>query len=102
MVGKSTIRGIRITVEQILNSLAANVTVEELLSDYPELEPEYINAALMYAAKLIEEEKIAGDSDGGYIFNQVSCPLESRKSTGDSGGGNKKLKARKCPQWEHN
>lgn len=65
MVGKSTIRGIRITVEQILNSLAANVTVEELLSDYPELEPEDINAALMYAAKLIEEEKIAGDSDGG-------------------------------------
>lgn len=49
MVGKPTIRGLRITVEQILKALAGGVTVEELLEDYPELEREDIQAALMYA-----------------------------------------------------
>ena len=39
MVGKPTIRGMRITVEQILNSLAANISVKDLTEDYPELQP---------------------------------------------------------------
>jgi len=38
VVGKPTIRGLRITVEQILKALAGGITVEELLEDYPELE----------------------------------------------------------------
>jgi uncharacterized protein (DUF433 family) len=38
MVGKPTVRGMRITVEQILRALAGGVTVNELLQDYPELE----------------------------------------------------------------
>jgi uncharacterized protein (DUF433 family) len=58
MVGKPTIRGMRITVEQILNSLAANISVKDLIEDYPELETEDIRAALLYAAKLVEEEKV--------------------------------------------
>lgn len=58
MVGKPTIRGLRITVEQILNSLASNVSVKDLMEDYPELELDDIKAALLYAAKLVEEEKI--------------------------------------------
>jgi len=58
MVGKPTIRGMRITVEQILNSLAANISIKDLVEDYPELEPEDIKAALLYAAKLVEEEKV--------------------------------------------
>ena len=58
MVGKPTIRGMRITVEQILNSLAANISVKDLIEDYPELELEDIKAALLYAAKLVEEEKV--------------------------------------------
>ncbi len=58
MVGKPTIRGIRITVEQILNSLAANISVKDLREDYPELELNDIKAALLYAAKLVEEEKV--------------------------------------------
>lgn len=52
MVGKPTIRGMRITVEQILNSLAANISVKDLMEDYPELELDDIKAALLYAAKL--------------------------------------------------
>ena len=58
MVGKPTIRGMRITVEQILNSLAANISIKDIMEDYPELELEDIKAALLYAAKLVEEEKV--------------------------------------------
>lgn len=58
MVGKPTIRGLRITVEQILKALAGGVTVEELLEDYPELEKEDIQAALIYASELVNEEQV--------------------------------------------
>lgn len=47
LVGKPTIRGLRITVEQILKALSANISVEELLEDYPELEHKDIQAALL-------------------------------------------------------
>jgi uncharacterized protein (DUF433 family) len=36
--GKPTIRGLRISVEQVLRALAAGVSEEELLREYPELE----------------------------------------------------------------
>ena len=58
MVGKSTIRGLRITVEQILKALANGVTTQELLEDYPELEIEDIRAALLYATELVSEEQV--------------------------------------------
>jgi uncharacterized protein (DUF433 family) len=58
MVGKPTIRGLRITVEQILKALAGNVTVQDLFEDYPELEPEDIQAVLLYAAELAGEEQV--------------------------------------------
>jgi len=58
MVGKPTIRGLRITVKQILKALGGGVTVEELLEDYPELEKEDIQAALIYASELVDEEQV--------------------------------------------
>ncbi|MBI4682216.1 MAG: DUF433 domain-containing protein [Nitrospirae bacterium] len=58
MVGKPTIRGLRITVEQILKALAGGVTVAELLDDYPELEREDIQAVLIYASELVNEEQV--------------------------------------------
>ncbi len=58
MVGKPTVRGLRITVEQILKALAGGVTSEELLEDYPELENEDIQAVLLYAAELAQEERV--------------------------------------------
>lgn len=58
MVGKATVRGLRITVEQILKALAGGVTIEELLEDYPELEREDIHAVLLYAAELANEERV--------------------------------------------
>ena len=58
MVGKPTIRGMRITVEQILRGLAGGVTVNELLQDYPELEQEDIQAVFAYAVNLVDEEQV--------------------------------------------
>lgn len=55
MVGKPTIRGLRITVEQILKTLAGGITAEELLEDYPELEKEDIQAVLLYASERISD-----------------------------------------------
>jgi len=58
IVGKPTIRGLRITVEQILKALAGGVKVEELLEDYPELEKEDVQAVLIYASELVNEEQV--------------------------------------------
>ncbi len=58
LVGKPTIRGLRISVDQIIKALAAGLTTGEILDDYPELENEDIKAALLYASKILESEKI--------------------------------------------
>jgi uncharacterized protein (DUF433 family) len=58
MVGKPTIRGLRITVEQILKALAHDVEINQLLDDYPELEKDDIRAALLYASQLVDEERV--------------------------------------------
>jgi uncharacterized protein (DUF433 family) len=58
MVGKPTIRGMRITVEQILKSLAGGLTTKDLLDDYPELEEEDIRVVLLYASELVGEERV--------------------------------------------
>lgn len=58
MVGKPTIRGLRITVEQILKALADGITAHELIEDYPELEIEDIKAVLLYATELVSEEQV--------------------------------------------
>jgi len=58
LLGKPTIRGLRISVDQIIKSLAAGLTTEEILEDYPELETDDIKAALLYASKILESEKV--------------------------------------------
>ena len=58
MVGKPTVRGLRISVEQVLKALAGGVAPEELLQDYPELEQEDILACLAYAADLVADEQV--------------------------------------------
>ena len=58
MVGKPTIRGMRITVEQILRTLAGGIAVSELLQDYPDLEKEDIQAVFAYAVNLVDEEQV--------------------------------------------
>ena len=58
MVGKPVIRGMRITVDQILKSLASEISIEEILEDYPELQREDINAVLLYASQLVSHERV--------------------------------------------
>jgi uncharacterized protein (DUF433 family) len=58
MVGKPTIRGLRITVEQILLFMAGNGAVNDLLDDYPELERQDVQAALLYSSELVREEQV--------------------------------------------
>jgi uncharacterized protein (DUF433 family) len=58
LVGKPVIRGMRISVAQIVTAVAAGVPQSELLEDYPGLEPDDIQAALLYAADLVEEERV--------------------------------------------
>ena len=48
----------RITVDHIIRSLAAGISIEDLLEDYPDLEREDIQACLVYAARLVEEERV--------------------------------------------
>jgi uncharacterized protein (DUF433 family) len=48
--GKPTIRGMRITVYDVLSYLAAGMTREEVLEDFPYLTADDIQACLSYAA----------------------------------------------------
>ena len=48
--GKPTIRGMRITVADVLNWLASGMSKEEILEDFPELTIEDIHACLGFAA----------------------------------------------------
>lgn len=49
--GKPCIRGMRITVYDILSYLASGMSYDEILQDFPYLEKEDILASLEYAAK---------------------------------------------------
>ena len=48
--GKPCIRGLRITVYDVLEWLASGMSTAEIIADFPELTPEDIQAALAYAA----------------------------------------------------
>ena len=48
--GKPCIRGLRITVSDILDYLASGMTEDEIIEDFPELTREDIKAALAFAA----------------------------------------------------
>ena len=54
--GRPTIRGTRITVEIILDKLAAGQTIDDILADYPRLTREQILNAVAYAARLVHSQ----------------------------------------------
>ncbi len=56
--GKPIIRGRRLAVEHVLGMLAAGDTTQTLLDAYPWLEPDDIRACLLYARKVVGEERI--------------------------------------------
>lgn len=57
--GKPCIRGMRITVYDVLSWLASGMTIPEILADYPELTAEDIQATLAYAADREHNIKVA-------------------------------------------
>ena len=57
MAGKPVIRGTRITVDLILELLAAGMEPEEIAEDY-KISLEDLRAALLYAAKILGREEV--------------------------------------------
>lgn len=58
LTGKPTIRGLRISVDMILELLAKGASEQEILEDYPVLEPEDLRAALLYAHHMVAGETV--------------------------------------------
>ena len=56
MGGRACIRGMRITVSLVVNLVANGMTTDQIIAEYPDLEPQDIRAALQYAASLASEE----------------------------------------------
>ncbi len=56
MGGRACIRGMRIPVSVIVRQIAHGAKVDEILKDYPGLEPEDIQQAIGYAAWLTQEQ----------------------------------------------
>ena len=56
MGGRACIRGMRMTVALVVNLVANGMRVEDIISEYPLLEPEDIRQALQYASALANEE----------------------------------------------
>jgi uncharacterized protein (DUF433 family) len=56
--GKPCIRDLRYPVENILEWLSSGMSVEEILTDYEDLEKEDILAALEFAARLVKVKRI--------------------------------------------
>lgn len=48
--GKACVRGLRMTVQDVLEYLASGMTADEILADFPDLTAEDIRACLAYAA----------------------------------------------------
>ena len=57
MVGKPVIKGTRITVQHVLEELAAGMTIDDMLREYPHLTREGIQAALRFAAESVSYDK---------------------------------------------
>jgi len=56
--GKPIIRGHRLAVEHVLAMLAAGDPPAEILKGYPWLEPEDIQACLVYARRIVAHERV--------------------------------------------
>lgn len=67
MMGKAVVAGTRITVESILEKLAAGETIEQLLEAHPRLTRPAVLAALEFAAKAMRAD----------VVYPVAVPLET-------------------------
>ena len=58
--GRPCVRGLRVRVKDVLDLLAAGATHEEILADYPYLQPEDITAVLEFAARQNDHPVLRG------------------------------------------
>lgn len=58
MMGKPVVKGTRITVELILEKLAAGESVEQILSEHPRLTSEGVRAAIAFAAQVLRSDVV--------------------------------------------
>jgi len=56
MIGKSVIKGTRITVELILEKIASGESVDQILNEHPSLTHKAIQASCAFAAKALKEQ----------------------------------------------
>ena len=59
--GKPCVRGMRLSVQRVLEILSDNPSWDDLKEDYPELEPEDIRQAIAFAAELLADRVIPID-----------------------------------------
>lgn len=71
--GQPCIRGMRITVRDVLEYLAGGMTVDELLAEFPELTVEDVRACLAYAASQLPRPAVG---------RRIRRPHESADRTG--------------------
>jgi uncharacterized protein (DUF433 family) len=58
MAGTPCIRGLRIPVATVVGMIADGMTPEEILTHYPDLQPEDIREALRYASEAVREREL--------------------------------------------
>ncbi len=64
LVGKPTIRGLRISVEHVLLALAGGVPIDDFLAEYPMLERDDVRACLAYAAEAVSTHRAPSEPIG--------------------------------------
>ncbi len=57
--GRACIRGMRIRVIDILDLSAAGLSAEQIVEELPDLEPEDVQAAMLYAARRLDHPMLA-------------------------------------------
>jgi len=58
MAGAPCIRGLRIPVATVVGMVANRMTIEEILAAFPDLEPDDIHEALLFAAEAVRERQL--------------------------------------------
>lgn len=85
LVGKPIVKGTRITVELVLDRLAAEPNLDVFLEDYPSLTVDDVRACLAYASAVIAGEEI-------YFLSSVDVVMEGS----GSGTGRASLSTSNC------
>jgi uncharacterized protein (DUF433 family) len=60
--GRPCVRGIRITVSDVLQLLSEGLTTEQVLEQMPDLEPDDVNACLSYAARYMDHPRLVASA----------------------------------------